>query len=112
MLARSDWIVPSPRNRWGRKVKIAHHFTAPFDTRANAVREHGTYGGRRQSRQAWGRRRLCCLRKRSERFDVDQRRRLRSCGWIMSSVLTRGRGRISPRLRPPETLVAFFLSPE
>src|SRR5262249_35933232 len=34
MLARSDWIVSSPRNRWGRKVKIAHHFTASFDTRA------------------------------------------------------------------------------
>jgi hypothetical protein len=42
-------------------VKNAHHFTAPFDNLTIAAQESGTYRGRRQSRQAWGRRRLCCL---------------------------------------------------
>jgi len=35
-------------------VKIAHHFTAPFDNLTIAAQESGTYRGRRQSRQAWG----------------------------------------------------------
>jgi hypothetical protein len=35
-------------------MPAARCFTGRFDTPPDAVREHGTYGGRRQSRQAWG----------------------------------------------------------
>jgi hypothetical protein len=51
------------------------------------VRENGTYGGQgkavgRRRGQCW---RLCCLSKRAlSYFDIDQRRCLRCCCWIMA----------------------------
>src|SRR5262249_61494365 len=62
MLVRSDRDVPPLAERTvGDEGETAHHFTTPFDNLAIAAQESGTYRGRRQSRQAWGRRRLCCL---------------------------------------------------
>jgi hypothetical protein len=47
MLPWSDWVVPSAR-KTGDEGEA--HLHRPFDNPHDAVREIGTYGGRRQSR--------------------------------------------------------------
>src|SRR5262249_24488219 len=82
ILLQSDWGRPSLSRR---KVKPPLH--CPVRQPTTVAQEKRHVGGRRQSRQAWGRRRLCCFEQRSlaVNFDLDQRARVRSFVWICTA---------------------------
>src|SRR6516162_4782507 len=109
MLPWSDLGRPlTLRNRRDGDEGEAASLHRPFDNPHDAVREHGTYGGQGKAVKRGSADGFAVCENGLSVFDVDQRRRVRCCCWIMSRVLQQWtRSFFSTEDLGHQTLVAF-----